>query len=342
MTRIIILLSMLCFAFGASAQSQAQKASTFELAADNAQAVYMSSYEQTFGEWTLIVADGDEVVANIEIFANSAKRLAGTYTFDDATITSGVVYLDEEERPLGDGRFTLSYVGKGATYPIYHIQGDLEDGRGVTFHLDSDVELLAYDYLFYCYYEMGVMDFESCVVQLQDAPDEDSGVVVEMDFVGGNWEYIDYMGILKVTAETADGLYTQLLFDADEVMESGTYTINDLYASYCYIANLNTQTYEAYFKSGTAEITVTDPSTGSGQAQILSLVATMKAKNNDVYVLTIPVVVPADEDFNDYVGIHSPLLPSTSSLLPHKTLRNGRVMIEKAGHRFNTNGVRMR
>ena len=333
---------MLCLAFSASAQSQAQKASTFELAADNVQAVYMSSYNQTFGEWTLIVADGDEIVAGIDILANSAKRLAGTYSFADNTITTGEVYLDEEERPLGDGHITLSYVGKGTNYPIYHIEGALQDVAGNTYALNADVEMLAYDYLFYQYYEMGVMPFDSCVVQLQDAPDEDTGVVVEMDFVGGNWEYIDYMGILKVTAETADGRYTQLLFDAEENLTSGTYTINDLYASYCYIANLETQTYEAYFKSGTAEITVSDPSqsTGSGQVQILSLTATMKAKNDDVYVLTIPVVVPADEDFNDYVGIHSPFVPQ-SSALPHKTLRNGRVMIEKAGHRFNTNGVRV-
>lgn len=338
MTRIIFLLSMLCFAFSASAQSQAQRASTFELAADNIQAAYMSSYEQTFGEWRLIVADGDEVVANIDIFANSAKRLAGTYTFDDATITSGVVYLDEEERPIGAGRFTLTYVGKGETYPIYHIKGELEDGRGVTFHLDSDVELLAYDYLFYLYYEMGAMDFDSCVVQLQDAPDEDTGVVVEMDFVGGNWEYIDYMGILKVTAETADGRYTQLLFDADETMTSGTYTINDLYASYCYIANLSTQTYEAYFKSGTAEISVSDEPSAGGD-KILSLVATMKAKNDDVYVLRIPVVVPTGEDFNDYVGILMPLANRQAD--NRKTFSGGRVIIQSAGHRFGTDGVRL-
>ena len=335
MTRIFFFLSMLCLAFNASAQSQAQKASTFELAADNIQAVYMSSYNQTFGEWTLIVADGDEIVAGIDIFANSAKRLAGTYSFADNTITTGEVYLDEEERPIDDGHITLSYVGKGTNYPIYHIEGELLDGRGVTFHLNADVEMLAYDYLFYQYYEMGLMPFDSCVVLLQDAPDEDTGVVVEMDFVGGNWEYIDYMGILKVTAETADGRYTQLLFDAEENLASGTYTINDLYASYCYIANLETQTYEAYFKSGTAEITVSDDG-------VLSLVATMKAKNDDVYVLTIPVVVPAGEDFNDYVGIHSPLvLVPQSSALSHKTLRDGRVIIEKAGHRFSAGGVRL-
>lgn len=335
MTRIILLLSMLCFAISVSAQRAPQKAITRDLAFDNAQAVYVGSYSQEFGTWTLILADGDEVVANINIFANSAKRLARTYTFDDSSITSGILLIDEEEVPCGDGSFALSYVGKGTNYPVYHIEGQLRDGRGNTYLLNSDVELLAYDYLFYLYYEMGAMDFESCIVQLQDAPDEETGVVVEMDFVGGNWEYIDYMGILKVTAETADGRYTQLLFDAEETLTSGTYTINDLYASYCYIANLETQTYEAYFKSGTAEITVSADG-------ILSLTATMKAKNDDVYILRIPVVVRDGEDFHDYVGIHTPLQSLTPSLLPHKTLRNGRVIIERSGHRFNTNGVRLK
>lgn len=334
MTRIIILLSMLCFAFSSSAQSETQ------LKITSAQAVYMGSYTEEFGTWTLVLADGEEIVANIDIFANSAKRLAGTYSSADGTMTGGVLFPGEEEYAPDTGRFTLSYVGKGTNYPVYHIEGTLQGG-GNTYVLNADVELLAYDYLFYLYYEMGAMDFDSCVVLLQDAPDEDTGVVVEMDFVGGNWEYIDYMGILKVTAETADGRYAQLLFDAEETLTSGTYTINDLYASYCYIANLNTQSYEAYFKSGKAEITVT-PSTSSGQAQILSLVATMKAKNDDVYVLRIPVVVPADEDFNDYVGIHTPLFPHSSSLTPRKTLRNGQMFIQTNGHHFNTNGVRLR
>lgn len=333
MTRIFFFLTMLCLAFSANAQSETQ------LKIDAVQAVYMGSYTEEFGTWTLVLADGEENVANIDIFANSAKRLAGTYSFSDGTMTGGIVFPGENEYALSDGHFTISYVGKGTNYPVYHIEGELQ-GEGNTFLLNSDVELLAYDYLFYLYYEMGAMDFESCVVQLQDAPDEDTGVVVEMDFVGGNWEYIDYMGILKVTAETADGRYTQLLFDADETMTSGTYTINDLYASYCYIANLETTSYEAYFKSGTAEITVSD-SPSAGGDKVLSLVATMKAKTNDVYILRIPVVVPVSEDFNDYVGIHTPLLPSASSLLPHKTLRNGRVIIEKAGHRFGTNGVRL-
>lgn len=326
---------MLCFAFSMSAQHAPQKAVTFDLAADNAQAAYKGSYTQEFGTWTLIVANGEEIVANIDIFNNSAKRLAGTYTFDDGTITGGAAFLDEDEHPLADAHFTLSYVGKGDEYPVYHIDGELQDARGNTFRLNSDVEMLAYDYLYYLYYEMGVLDFESCVVQLQDAPDEDTGVVVEMDFVGGNWEdYIDSMGLLKVTAETADDRYTQLLFDAEEV-KSGTYVINDLYASYCYIANLETQTYEAYFKSGTAEITVSDDG-------ILSLTAHMKAKNDDVYILRIPVIVREGKDFHDYVGIRTPYLTPQLSSHSSKTLRGGRVMIEKGGRRFSTGGVRVR
>lgn len=317
---------MLCFAFSSSAQSETQ------LKINSVQAAYMGSYTQEFGTWTLILADGEEVVANIDIFANSAKRLAGDYTFDDGTITSGTVLVDETEVPLGDGRFALSFVRKGKDYPVYHIEGALQDGGGNTYLLNSDVEMLAYDYLYYLYYEMGAMPFESCVVQLQDAPDEDTGVVVEMDFVGGNWEdYIDSMGLLKVTAETADGRYTQLLFDAEEIV-SGTYTLNDLYASYCYIANLETQTYEAYFKSGTAEITVSDDG-------ILSLVATMKAKNDDVYILTIPVIVREGKDFHDYVGIHTPTIRPTDN---RKTLAGSRVIIQSAGHRFDTSGVRLR
>lgn len=316
---------MLCFAFSSNAQSETQ------LKINSVQAVYMGSYTQEFGTWTLILADGDEVVANIDIFANSAKRLAGTYSSADGTMTGGIMFPGEDEYAPDNGNFTLSYVGKGTNYPVYHIEGELQGG-GNTYQLNSDVEMLAYDYLFYLYYEMGAMPFESCIVQLQDAPDEDTGVVVEMDFVGGNWEdYIDSMGLLKVTAETADGRYTQLLFDAEEIV-SGTYTLNDLYASYCYIANLETQTYEAYFKSGTAEITVSDDG-------VLSLVATMKAKNDDVYILTIPVVVPAGEDFNDYVGIHTPTVRPTDN---RKTFVGSRVIIQSAGHRFSAGGVRLR
>lgn len=313
---------MLCFAFSSRAQSETQ------LKINSIQAVYMGSYTQEFGTWTLVLADGEDIVANIDIFANSAKRLAGTYSSADGTITGGIMFPGEEEYAPDNGNFTLSYVGKGANYPVYHIEGELQGG-GNTYLLNSDVEMLAYDYLVYLYYEMGAMDFESCIVQLQDAPDEDTGVVVEMDFVGGNWEYIDYMRILKVTAETSDGRYTQLLFDAEEIV-SGTYTINDLYASYCYIANLETQTYEAYFKSGTAEITVTDDG-------ILSLVATMKAKNDDVYILTIPLIVREGKDFHDYVDINTPII--NRPIDNRKVLRGGRVIIHSAGHRFSTGGV---
>lgn len=333
MARIIILFLTLCLAFSASAQSKTK------LKTDAAQAVYMGSYTQEFGTWTLVLADDEQVVANIDIFANSAKRLAGTYTLANGTITKGSVLIDESETALADGNFTLSYVEKGENYPIYHIEGELQAGDN-TYQLDSDIELLAYDYLFYVYYEMGAMPFESCIVLLQDAPDEDTGVVVEMDFVGGNWEdYIDSMGILKITAETADGRYTQLLFDAEEI-KSGTYTINDLYASYCYIANLETEAYETYFKSGTAEMTVTEVSTSAGSAQILSLTATMKAKNDDVYVLRIPVVAPAGKNYHDFVGIHTPTVDRLKD--NYKVLRDGRVIIQNSNHRFNTNGVRLR
>lgn len=335
MTRFFLLLSMLCLAFNSNAQGEIMKSSPAELRTDNAQAVYMGSYTLEFGNWTLMFAEGEKVLAKVDIFANSAKRLARNYNFSDGSVTGGAVLVSGAEVPLADANFTVTYVSEGTKYPVYHFEGELTDVSNNTFTLDADIELLAYDYLFYTYYEMGAMDFEACVVQLQDAPDKETGVVVEMDFAGGNWEdLISDMGILKVTAETEDGRYTQLLFDAEEI-ESGSYVINDLYASYCYIANLTTQEYEAYFKSGTAEITVSE-------GNVLSLTARMKAKNDDVYILRIPLVVPAGQDWREYDGISTPVFTPNAWTQSAKTLHNGRIIVEKDGIRFDTNGVRVR
>lgn len=326
MTRIFTLIALFCAAFNLSAQS----ATT--LTFDNAQAAYMGSYTQQFGEWGLILADGDEVVAGIQISNNSAKRLAGDYSFTEGNIVSAYVTVDGEDIIIADGHYTLSFARKGDPYPYYHIQGELTDEADHVYQFDTDIEMLAYDYLYYLYYEMGIMPFESCVVMLQDAPDEDTGVVVDIEFVGGNWEdLIDSMGLIKVTAETDDARYTQLLFDATAI-ESGHYVLNDLYASYCYIANLETQTYEAYFKSGSAEITVRP----DGH---LALTATLRAKNDDIYNLTIPLIVPDGEDFREYLeGIHSPLLSGVATPSVTKTLRNGRITIHTPRHNYNTNG----
>lgn len=322
MHRILLLLVALgTFAFGATAQTALQ--------VDYIQAVSTSSFDGSYGNWTFTIANGNTQIATIDVNAASTKRLARDYKFADHSIFSGTLYCNGESS-LTDGEFTLSYVEKGSRHPIYHLTGTLTDAQANAYTFDSDVELYAYDYLCYLYYEMGAMTLEDCTVILQDAPDVDAGVVYEYPFVGGNWEdYTEDMCVLKVTAEDAEGHYTQLLFDADGIA-TGSYNLSDYYASLCYIANLETQTYDVVFKSGTATITVHD--NGS-----MSVDGIFKDRiTGDAYHITIPVAAPAGEDYNDYAtGISSVIAPIEQ---PAKRLRDGQITISSPRGRYDIYG----
>ena len=323
MRRILLLLVALgTFAFGASAQTALQ--------VDYIQAVYTSSYDGTIGNWTFTIANGNTLVATIDVNAASTKRLARDYKCADQSIISGNIYCNGESA-LTDGEFTLSYVEKGTRHPIYHIAGTLTDAQENAYTLDSDVELYAYDYACYVYYEMGLLSLEDCTVILQDAPDEETGVVYECPFVGGNWEdYTEDMCVLKVTAEDTEGHYTQLLFDADGIA-TGSYIISDYYASLCYIANMETQTYDVVFKSGTATITVHDNGCMSIDGRFKDRIT------GDAYHITIPVVAPAGEDYHNYTtGIVAPLAAPVEQ--PTKRISDGQIIISSPRGRYDIYG----
>lgn len=138
------------------------------------------------------------------------------------------------------------------------------------------------------------------------------------------------MGILKITAEDNEGRMLQLLFDADEIV-TGTYDLSDTYAVYCYMANLETQQYEAYFISGEAQIEV--------NGKILSVEARLLDKHFDVYTISIPVIVPEGEDYHDYLGESASINMMTLSVPKGiKRLDNGRILIHKEGRTYDVWG----
>lgn len=333
MRRIFTLLTLI---LGLAVQVQAQETETVQLNLDNIQAAYMSNYnmDENYGQWTLMMGYGNDLVLSVDIDNKSTKRLAQQYSFTDGTITTATCYADEVDNEvfLEDGQFELSFVTKDpATHTsIYHIQGQFEGANGVVYTLDNNVSVIAFDYLYYLYFEQGVVTWDQCLIALQDAPDYESGFEYDLPLLGGNWEFYDYMGALKITAEDEDGHYLQLILDADDV-QPGTYQLSDFYATFCYLANLNSGQYEAYFSNGS--VTLTEIA-----ENVFALEGRIKDKNDDIYNLTIPVLLQGEEDWRAYVasGITAPTLAAAQRV---KTLRGGHIVISRDGKNYNTAGV---
>lgn len=325
--------TLLAFILSLAVHAQAQP---IQLSVDNIQAAYMSNYnmDERYGQWTLMMGSGNDLVLTVDIDNQSTKRLAQQYSFTDGTITTATCYDDEAESEVivTDGQFELSFVTKDPTSrtSIYHIKGQFNGANGALYALDCDVSLIAFDYLYYLYYEQGVVTWEQCVIALQDAPDYESGTEYALPLLGGNWEYYDYLSALKVTAEDEDGHYLQLIIDADDV-HPGTYQLSDLYASFCYLANLETGQYEAYFTNGSITLTEIDDN-------VFALEGRIKDKNDDIYNLTVPVLLHGEENWRDYVasGITAPTLAAAQRV---KTLRGGRISIVRDGRSYTPSGI---
>lgn len=311
---------------GSVMTANAQDKPEVTLTVDGVQAANLETYYQTRGSWEFVFANGDDLVATLAVTTSGYNHIAGQY---DLAGSESVITLGDED-PVTGGTLTVTYVSEGVDYPVYTFDGSIETASTI-YKLDLTSEVFAYDYLYYLYYEMGAFTFQQILVQLDDAPDDAEHDTYELAMNQGFLDnYIDLMGALQIRAENEDGLIVQVILDADELLDNTTYPMSTTYAVYCYLGDMNTQTYLAYFKSGSVKL----KATAEG---VVTADATLNAKGGDVYHIVMtdlecPGIVP-DEELN------SLQIAEIMRQLASKRMVNGKLVIEHNGVTWGAEGV---
>lgn len=307
--------------------ANAQDKPEVTLTVDDVQAACLQTYYSEVGSWEFVFLNGENLVATIDVITSGYNHIAGEYELAG----SGSKVAVEGEESVIDGSLKVTYVSEGEDYPVYHFEGQIETVSAV-YNLDLTSEVFAYDYLYYLYYEMGAFSFQQILVQLDDAPLDGEHDTYELTMNQGFLDnYIDMMGALQIRAENEDGLIVQVILDAEELQDNTTYPVSTTYAIYCYLGDMNTQTYLAYFKSGS----VTLKATAEG---VVTADATLNAKGGDVYHIVMtdlecPGIVPDEE-------INSLQMNEILRQLATKRMVNGKLFIERNGMTWGADGVR--
>lgn len=292
------------------------------------QAANLDSYYSTVGQWRMIFVDGETITADVSVVTSGYNHIAGT--FDVAGTDSHVYDAEGEAFAVTSGALTVEYVSAGEQYPVYHFTGSLVTEQE-TYTLDVTTEVFAYDYLYYLYYEMGYFSLEQILITLDDAPADGEHETYELVMTSGECtDYIASMNALQFTAENEDGLYMQVIVDADELVDGMTYELSGVYQVYCYLADLNLGLYTAYFKYGEVKLDVVADNT-------VSLEATLTAKGGDVYHILVPECHAEGVVYEGPNSIQqmSDVLRNLSS----KKMVNGKIVIEHCGKEYGVNGA---
>lgn len=319
-TRFAMMMLLAGSAWAANAES---------LSVDAVQAANLDSYYGTHGQWELVFVNEEQVVATVNVTTSGYNHIAGSYSLEGTTAT--VIGADGTEQAVTEGVLTVEYAGAGENFPEYHFEGTLVTEQA-NYTIDVTTEVFAYDYLYYQYYEMGYFSYEMILIVLDDAPEDAEHETYELTMTSGNCiDYIASMGALQFTAENEDGLYMQVIVDADALTDNTTYQMSQGYAIYCYLANLNTQIYEAYFKSGEVKLTVVADDT-------VSLDCTLTAKGGDVYHIVVP---ECHAEGVVYEGTTDAMRQLSLGSLTAKRWENGRLLLVRDGMSFDANGLRV-
>ncbi|MBQ0057832.1 MAG: hypothetical protein KBT20_09270 [Bacteroidales bacterium] len=321
------LLSFLLFWVIGITIANAQNKPVVTLNADAVQAANLESYSQVRGSWQFVISNGNDVVATIPVITSGYNHIAGIY---DLAGTQSLISVNDEESVIA-GELSVSFVSQGSNFPVYTFEGTLETASHI-YTLDLTTEVFAYDYLCYLYYEMGAFTYEQILVVLDDAPAGSEHDTFELTMNhGAVTDYIDTMGALKVEADDEDGLILQLVLDADQLNDGATYPLSSTYTIYCYLGDMNTQVYLAYFKSGTVSLKVVADNT-------VDLDANLVAKGGDVYHIILSGL--ECEGVTPGTDIKQTQLNDIISHLSSKRLINGRLTIERNGKLWNLDGTK--
>lgn len=299
-----------------------------KLTVDGVQAANLEAYSQVLGSWNFVFANGEDVVATLDVITSGYNHIAGQY---DLAGSASTVTLNGEEAVTA-GQLSVVYVSEGTQFPVYHFEGTIET-PSTLYTLDLTAEVFAYDYLCYLYYEMGAFIYDQILVVLDDAPDDAEHDTYEVKMTTGYViDYVEMMGAIHVRAENEDGLIVQVILDADELKDNTTYPMSSNYAVYCYLGDMNTQVYLAYFKSGSASLKVVAENT-------VDVDATLVAKGGDVYhILMTGCECQGVTPSTDIQSLKSILTTPGST----KRLLNGKLSITRNGELWNLDGTKIK
>lgn len=287
------------------------------------QAACLDSYNMRHGSWQIVFIDQEDALATISIQTSGYNHIAGSY---DLTNTDSSVLNNEV--PVTGGSLDIEYVSDGVTQPIYHFSGSFETAS-TTYTVDITTEVVAYDYLYFLYYDMGYFSYDQILIALDDAPDDSEHTTYELTMTSGVCtDYIASMGALQFTAEDETGYYMQVICDAEELADDTTYPVSEVYTIYCYLADMNTSTYVAYFKGGEVKLNVVADNT-------VSLEATLIAKGGDVYHVLVPECYAEGVEYNEAIHLSS---AEVLRMLASKRMQNGKIIV---GDGYDLNGMKM-
>ena len=179
---------------------------------------------------------------------------------------------------------------------------------------------------------MGYLDFDSVLIELDDAPEVGEGETYELAFAEG--EAIDYtasLGAIMFYAENEDGTALQLVVDTEEPIADGAnYELSKTYISYCWLADLEAEVYLAQFKSGEVAVEAI-------ANDLVTLTCTLKVKNGDIYKITVAECAAPGIEFENPISLNA-----TEILrgLATKRLVAGKIIIEHNGTEYTINGTR--
>lgn len=145
-----------------------QAVADMNFSATYVEAAYYGSYTEEPSDWVFFfVGNSDNILIYADVYgAADATHIDGTYRLSDGSIYEAFVVraagdtvditsgsIDVAHNTDGTYRFTVNFVGGGET-----------------FTLAQDLEVDAYDYLYYMYYQYGFLDDLSMVnIYLEDA-----------------------------------------------------------------------------------------------------------------------------------------------------------------------------
>lgn len=228
-----------------------QAVANMNFSATYVEAAYYGSYTEEVNDWVFFfVGNSSNILIYADVYGPAdATHIDGTYSLSDGSIYEAfVVRAAADTVDVTSGTINVAHNNDGT----YRFTVNLVGG-GETFTLTQDLEVEAYDYLYYMYYQYGFLDDLSMVdIYLEDAganpnpggndnPGTETGgdyswepsAATTINVVATDFQLQDYTDtygeVLMVLQNSAYQLAIEMFLpalDANGNVPAGTYQIN--------------------------------------------------------------------------------------------------------------------
>ena len=247
------------------------------------------------GSWEFLFAMGNDLVFDAPVVGTSDNQIAGIYTLDTA------YWVDGNDTLAVTGTLGLTYVADNGdgTY-TYVVDAEVYELADTTnyYDIDSDtITVTAIDYLYYIYYQYGMVDLEDCLIELYDAPLPTEYDTLSVSFTASQVSLTDFTASQGVFQFIGEG-DTTVYFAVNSSSIAGEYDSADIYYQYTSIWDANTSERIGNVYKAEALISATDGG--------YELYAEMWTRNGLLIYLTMPYNFPVAEDtivINDLTDI---------------------------------------